>query len=86
VSEVKKGVYKCIYCEKCFSTKEFSIKHIAKKHSSEKKNDFNKIISKMIFKNYMNDEKKIIVFSQQSNQIDMPHLEMNQGRLGIKNE
>ena len=40
----------------------------------------------MMFKNYMNDDKKIIVFNQKQHQVDYPYLEINKGRFGVKNE
>lgn len=64
LKEVSKNLWPCPFCDKCFTTSAFVVKHFHKKHQKEKEAIMKNIVRKVMLKNYTKDDSKIIVFNE----------------------
>lgn len=64
LKELSKNLWPCPFCEKCFKTSEFVLKHFHKKHQKQQQAIQKNVIRKMMMRNYTTDDSKIIVFHE----------------------
>ena len=64
LKELSKNLWPCPFCEKCFKTSEFVLKHFFKKHLKQKMAIQKNIVRKIMMRNYTTDDSKIVIFHE----------------------
>lgn len=64
LKELSKNLWPCPFCEKCFKTSEFVLKHFHKKHQKQKVAIQKNVVRKIMMRNYTTDDSKIVVFHE----------------------
>lgn len=64
LKELSKNLWPCPFCDKCFKTSEFVLKHFHKKHQKQKVAIQKNVLRRIMMRNYTTDDSKIVVFHE----------------------
>ena len=64
LKELSKNLWPCPFCDKCFKSSDFVLKHFHKKHLKQKNAIQKNILRKIMMRNYTTDDSKIVIFHE----------------------
>ena len=64
LKELSKNLWPCPFCDKCFKSSDFVLKHFHKKHLKQKSAIQKNILRKIMMRNYTTDDSKIVIFHE----------------------